>query len=106
MMKGLAHFNKKGFTLRHLKLMMAVEYMIRVTKGKSYPNRSMLGQVMGLRPEKFRQELIDLIHGRYLHEELPRYGGAGKTDDEIMTYKLGSQGGAIMKHIIPKRVEK
>ena len=102
MLRGLAHFNRKNMTLRHFEIFLTVEMLIRVTKRRSYPNRSMIGQAIGLKPDVFRQEMIDLVAARYLHEELPRYGGSGKTEDEIMTFKLGSMGGTVMKQVMPK----
>lgn len=106
MLKGLAHFNRKSMSLRHVKVFMAVEMLIRVTKGRAYPNRSMIGQAIGVKNEHFRDVLADLVAARYLHEELPRYGGAGKSEEDIMTYKLGSMGGTIMRQIMPKAPDK
>jgi hypothetical protein len=95
---SLGHFRKKGFGTVHLKVLMAVEMLCRVMRGRGFPRIREISSQIKLKPEEFRPELVDLVEARYLHEMFPTYGDIEKNT----TYKMGTMGGQMMKRIIPE----
>lgn len=64
-------------------------------KGGCYPSVAAVAAHLKLRDTQIRQELLDLMELRFVHEIIPRYGDCEKT-----TYKIGSLGGTFMKKIL------
>ncbi len=89
------HLSRKGLTLRHLQILMAVEMLIVVMSGRSFPRVSEIQSQVGMKPEEFAGELSELVEMRYLHETIPTFGPLSKT-----TYKIGPMGGSLMKRML------
>lgn len=94
MLHALTHFGRKHLTLRHLKVMMGVELMCKVTNGRAHPRATDVAGLIGVPHTEFESELRDLVEYRYLHELMPTFGPL------IMTYKLGSMGGTVMRQML------
>lgn len=93
MIGALTHFSQRDFLLRHLKVMIAVEMLIRIAKGKSYPRIETISKATGVPASELEKPLRELVEARYLHEMLPRFGPV------VMTYKLGAMGGTVMRQL-------
>lgn len=96
----LQHFGSRGLTLRHLKILMAVEFFCRLTKGKAYPSTIKIAQYSGVDSAQFECELRELVELKYLHEMVPTYGSL------ILTYKLGAKGGSMMRKFFGRKGKK
>ena len=92
MIKGIEHFNSRQLSMRHLKVLMAVELCIRVTKVN--PRVTDIATFARLKPEDFESELRELVDKRYLHEIMPKFGAI------VMRYKLGSMGGTFLRSMM------
>jgi hypothetical protein len=87
------HMSERHLTVRHLKLVIVV-YLIGKAYNGVHPNRTMIGAIARLDERELDPELSELVDKRYISEIVPTYGDASKT-----TYKLGSMGGTLMRHI-------
>jgi hypothetical protein len=94
-LSSLMHFGKRNLTLRHLKVLIAVEAHIRMSGQKAYPTVDQIAVLIKLKAGKFEKELNDLVELRYLHEMFPTFGPV------IKTYKLGPMGGTFIKKALP-----
>jgi hypothetical protein len=87
------HMSERHLTVRHLKLVMTIHLI-----GKAYnnvqPNRAMIAAIARLREDELEPELSDLVEKRYISEVIAMYGDLNKT------YKLGSMGGTLMRHVV------
>lgn len=92
---GLQLFRRKNLSVRHLKVILGVEMLQPNHKDGCYPSVAAIAAHVKLRDTQIRQELLDLIELRFVHEIIPRYGDCDKR-----TYKLGSLGGTFMKKIL------
>jgi RIO-like serine/threonine protein kinase len=97
MIKGLEHFNSRKLSMRHLKLLMAVELCIKISEGRTFPRVQEIAAITRLQPEEFAQDLADLVELRYLHEITPTYGAM------ILRYKPGSMGGTVLRRILNRK---
>lgn len=93
---GLQFFRRKNLSIRHLKVIIAVE-MLQPAQGGCYPGLFAIAAHLKLRDTQIKQELRDLVEGRFVHEIVPKYG-----DCEKLTYKLGPLGGSFMKKILDR----
>jgi hypothetical protein len=92
---GMHHVSERHLTLRHFKLILTV-----YTIGKAYngtkPNREMISAICRLAVKDLDPELTELVDKRYLVECIPTFGAVTSKNT---TYKLGSMGGTLMRHI-------
>lgn len=86
--------SERHMTVRHLKLLIVVYLIGRVFNG-TCPTRSMIASIARLDVEQLDPELTELVDKRYIVEVMETYGNVR------MTYKLGSMGGTLMRHICP-----
>jgi hypothetical protein len=93
---GMHHINERHLTLRHLKLVMAV-FLIGKAYNGTKPNRTMLAAVSRVDERELDPELTELVDKRYLVEAFPLFG---QVTSKNTTYKLGSMGGTLMRHIM------
>jgi hypothetical protein len=93
---GMHHINERHLTLRHLKLIMTV-FLIGKAYNGTKPNRTMLAAVARVAERELDPELTELVDKRYLVENIPTFG---QVTSKTMTYKLGSMGGTLMRHIM------
>lgn len=91
--QGLHHINERHMTARDLKLIMVV-YMCGKAFNGLHPDKNQIAAIAHIKPEQLEPELTGLVEKRYLHEIVPIYG------EMKLTYKLGSMGGTLMKHIV------
>ena len=90
---------RHDLTLRHLKVLTGVEYMLRVTKRNiKHPSATEIAQLIGIPAEEFETELRELVEQRFLHEVFATFGPL------VLRYKLGSLGGTLMRKMLPKHV--
>jgi hypothetical protein len=89
---GMKHISDRHLTLRHLKLIMTVYLIGRAFNGTK-PGREMIAAIARLDVEELEPELTELVDKRYLSQIIPTYGAMK------LTYKLGSMGGTLMRHI-------
>lgn len=94
---GVQFIRRKRLTLRHLKLLAAVELLCLREKAGCFPSREKIAKHLKLREAEIKAELNDLMEHRLVHEVVPTYGDVTKT-----TYKMGSTGGSIMKRILQR----
>lgn len=92
---GMHHINARHLTIRHLKLIMTV-YLIGRAYNGTKPNRTMIAAVARLDEVELDPELTELVDKRYLVETFPTFGNVTSKNT---TYKLGSMGGTLMRHI-------
>jgi hypothetical protein len=90
---GMHHMSERHLSVRHLKLVIVV-YLIGKVYNGTQPNRAMISAIARLDEDELDPELRELVDKRYISEIVPTYGDASKT-----TYKLGSMGGTLMRHI-------
>jgi RIO-like serine/threonine protein kinase len=93
MIKGLHHFNTRSLTLRHFKVLMAVQLCMKAMKTE--PRMRDIAAFVQLPVEEFEDELRELIDKRYLHEVVPLTGE--------LRYKLGAMGGTVLRRMVPKK---
>lgn len=93
MVLGLHHFNTRDLSLRHFKLMVATELSRRAFK--VHPTKDQIALLSRMRKEDMEPEFGDLLERRYLHQIVPPFG-------EI-TYKLGSMGGTLIRHMLKQK---
>jgi hypothetical protein len=96
-LNSLTHFGKRNLTLRHLKVLIAVEALIRMSGHKAYPTVEQIAGLIKLKVKHFEKELNDLVELRYLHEMFPTFGPV------VKTYKLGPMGGTFIKRALPSK---
>lgn len=89
---GMHHISERHLTLRHLKIIMVV-YLIGKAFNGQQPDAKMIAAIGKVAVEDLQPELTELVDKRYLVEQFPRYG------DVKLTYKLGSMGGTLMRHV-------
>lgn len=89
------HINERHMTVRHLKLLMVVYLIGRVFSGL-FPGKKQIAAMAKIDVDSLEPELGDLVEKRYLVEIVPKYG------DLKFTYKLGSMGGTLLRHIVGK----
>lgn len=92
---GMHHMGERQLNLRHLKLIMTV-YLIGKAYNGTKPNRTMIAAVGRLDEQELDPELTELVDKRYLVETIPVYGHVTNVNT---TYKLGSMGGTLMRHV-------
>jgi hypothetical protein len=92
---GMHHIGERHLNVRHLKLIMTV-YLIGKAYNGTKPNREMIAAVARLQPEDLDPELTELVDKRYLVEVIPTFGNVTAKNT---TYKLGSMGGTLMRHV-------
>lgn len=92
---GLQFFRRKNLSVRHLKVIIAVEMLQPHRKEGCYPGIPAIAAHLKLRETQIKQELLDLVEARLVHEIVPKYGDCDKR-----TYKLGALGGSFMKKIL------
>lgn len=90
--KGAHHFNSRQLTMRHFKVLMAVKLCLITMKRE--PRALDIATFSRLKLEDIREVLCDLVERQYLHEVMPPFG------DLVMTYKLGSRGGTVLRHMM------
>jgi hypothetical protein len=89
---GMHHMSERHLTVRHLKLVMTIHLISRAYNNVQ-PNRAMIAAIARLREDELDPELSELVEKRYVSEVIAMYGDLKKT------YKLGSMGGTLMRHI-------
>lgn len=103
MIKGLEHFSSRHLTMRHLKILMAVELCLKLTSGKLHASSDQIATFTKLQPCDFEAELDLLVEKRYLHMEVELTGPGDPC------YKIGSMGGTVLRNMMnrpPKRTRK
>jgi hypothetical protein len=93
---GMHHISERHLTLRHLKLIMTV-FLIGKAYNGTKPNRTMIAAVARIDERDLDPELTELVDKRYLVETIPTFG---HVTSKTTTYKLGSMGGTLMRHIM------
>jgi hypothetical protein len=92
---GMHHVGERHLNLRHFKLLMTV-YLIGRAYNGTKPNREMIAAIARLQINDLDPELTELVDKRYLVENIPTFG---HVTSKNTTYKLGSMGGTLMRHI-------
>lgn len=92
------HIGERHLNLRHFKLILTV-YMVGRAFNGTKPNRTMIAAVARMQEKDLDPELSELVERRYLVENIPTYGKV------VKTYKLGSMGGTLMRHIMGPNVK-
>lgn len=92
---GMHHIDERLMSVRHLKLLMTV-YLINRAFAKVYPTRKQISAMSKVPVDNLDPELAELVDKRYLVEIIPTFGNLTET------YKLGSMGGTLMRHIMRK----
>lgn len=83
---------ERHLTVRHLKLIMVV-YLIGRAFNNIFPSKNMIAAIARMDVDQLEPELAELVDKRYLTEIVQKYG------DMKLTYKLGSMGGTLMRHV-------
>jgi hypothetical protein len=89
---GMHHISERHLSVRHLKLIMTV-YLIGKAFNGMHPAKEMIAAISRLGVEQLEPELTELVDKRYLAFDIPKYGDIKKS------YKLGSMGGTLMRHV-------
>lgn len=95
MIAGMHHVGERHLNLRHFKLIITV-YTIAKAYNGTKPNREMIAAIGRMAVKDLEPELSELVEKRYLVENIPTYGTVTAKNT---TYKLGSMGGTLMRHI-------
>lgn len=98
LLKGIEHFGKRDLTMRHIKVMLAVELCYKVTSGKLCAGIDQIAMFSQLRPEEFESELRDLLERRYLVEDCELTGP--------IFYKIGPMGGTVLRNMMNRKVKR
>ena len=93
MIKGLQHFNSRSFTMRHLKVLMAVQLCVKAMNGTK-PRIEDIATFARLPTKEFEQELHDLVEKKYLHEIVPSFGPLK------IRYGIGPMGGTVLRRMM------
>jgi hypothetical protein len=73
LIKGLRHFaNRPDFTMRHFKVLAAVEICIKLAKRPA--RMSDIESYTKLKQSEFEKHVHELVAHRYLHEVIPTFG--------------------------------
>lgn len=89
---GLHHFDSRDLSMRHFRLIVAVELCKRVFKVNG--TKAQIALLARIKESELEPEFSQLLEKKYLHEIVPTYGSGP------FTYKLGSVGGTLVKHLL------